>query len=267
MALLWFSLVAGAVAGSFLTTVIERLPQGESFTRGRSRCPHCGTRLRVIELIPVLSFLLFGGRCRTCGKAIPRWQVGVEVLMMLLSAALAWTCGECRFPDLFLRFGMLTLLVALASIDLQAFLLPNTLVGMFGVLAAVRTLWPGIGIPGVGPSLIGAALGGMVLGGLWVFPHLLRRFTQGPTVIPDLMGLGDVKLAAALGIALGPLGLAATLYSAFVLGGATGAILLASRRAHFGSRIPFGPFLVSGALLFLLLPDLPQQFLQVFTVE
>lgn len=254
------SVVLGVVTGSFLTTVIERLPRGESFARGRSRCGACWRPLRALELVPVFSFLALRGRCRGCGEPIPRWHLGVEVACAALFAALAWTCQECSTWDLLLRSGMGAILLALAVIDFQTLLLPNALTGALAVLGGVRSV--ALDIPGVSASLGGALVAVLVLGSLWAAPEVLRRGFPGRAVAwPALMGLGDVKLGVSLGLALGPLGTATMLFGAFVLGGAVGALLLVTRRAGLKSHIPFGPFLAGVALLLLLAPDILSRLL------
>lgn len=245
--------LAGAIAGSFLTTLIERLPRGESFLRGRSRCPRCRRRLELRDLLPLVSFLWLRGRCRYCRSPIPRWHAAVELASTALFVA-AFAANPHRSSlDLVFLFVLFSVLLALAAIDLQTFLLPDPLVAAFAVVGFSRSLF--LGVPGLSDSLLGGVIGFLLLGLIAMVPLRGKQRTA--------MGFGDVKLAGAMGLTLGLPGLLAALFIAFVLGGAWGGVLLVLGRATRKSRIPFGPFLTGAAAVVLLFPEFPDVFFRV----
>ncbi|HEX2040141.1 MAG TPA: prepilin peptidase [Acidimicrobiales bacterium] len=235
-----FSAVVGLVVGSFLNVVIHRVPAGESVVRPRSRCPHCGTQLVGRDNVPVLSWLLLRGRCRTCGTSIsPRYPL-VELLTAVLFAAIA-----LRFPDdaelpayLVLTAG----LVALSAVDLERFLLPNRILYPTLAMTAALLVVAAV-VDGDGRALRDAALGGAIAFALLFAIHV---------VSPKGMGFGDVRLAGLLGVALGWLGLGHVflgLFLGFLLASVLGVALIALRLRSRKDRLPFGPFLALGAFV------------------
>ena len=183
--------LAGPVAGSFLGLAADRLPRDESIVAPRSHCRACGTTLGPRDLVPLLSFGASRGRCRHCGAAIPPWlfyfeiaATGLAVFAAILAPtiALAWVYA-----------GFLWLLLALAAADLMHFRLPNLLtLALF--LVALLLSWLG-DPPGLVAALWGAALGAASFLALRLAYQALRG-REG-------LGLGDVKLMAGLGAALG----------------------------------------------------------------
>lgn len=277
-------LVLGGIVGSVLTAVIERLPTRRSLVAGRSACPRCGTTLAPRDLIPVVSFLVLRGRCRACRSAIPRWHLAVElgaIGLFVLTAVLRGDESLLTFGSL---LAILTLLLALTVIDLQHFLLPDSLVAGVAAVGLLRSL--ALGIPGFPQSLLAGAVGLVALGALAIIPWLQVRRSLGgggrsgflpatrlrsessggsPAHFPSAvgepaMGLGDVKLAGAMGIVLGLPHLVFALFLAFVLGGLLGATLVATRRASLKTRLPFGPFLAGTTAATLIVPQLADAF-------
>lgn len=227
-----------------------------------------------------MSFLFLRGRCRSCKSAIPRWHLWAELGGgVLLGASGALLAGRPA-ADLGLTLVALALLYALTVVDLRLFLLPDPLNGALAVVGLVRSLV--LGAPGLGGSLAGGAVGFAALGLLAVIPwskvrrvlgggglvgptHLRQSYggsparSRGDSSGPS-MGLGDVKLAAAMGVILGLQGVVTSLFLAFVVGGIVGLILIALRKATPKTRIPFGPFLAAGTAVTLLFPALPGAF-------
>lgn len=235
-----FITLLGLAVGSFLNVVIWRVPRGESVVAPPSHCPRCDAQIRTRDNIPVLSWIVLRGRCRDCGARISARYPGVEALtgglflLMVLTLGLTW-----ELP----AFLYLTALgVALAFIDLDTKRLPNVLTlpsypivaGLLLLPAAMADSWGDYG-----RALLGAA----ALFGLYFLMAL---------VYPAGMGMGDVKLAGVLGMALGWLGWSQWIvgsFMAFVLGAVVGVGLMLFGRAGRRTAIPFGPFMLVGALL------------------
>lgn len=238
-----FGLV-GPVIGSFLSVVVHRVPRRESVVRPRSRCPSCGTQLRAVDNVPVVSYLLLRGRCRSCGARISPAYPLLELATAGLFAAAAAAFDRPYVAAVMAAF--LAVLVALAVIDARHRILPNRIVypavPAFAVLLALGALL------GEGFDLRGAAIGFLGYGGGLLLVAL---------VSPRGMGMGDVKLAALIGLVVGSLGAELVLVAAGVgilLGGvaAVGALLAGWGRKQ---AIPFGPFLAAGAAAAVLAGD------------
>jgi leader peptidase (prepilin peptidase) / N-methyltransferase len=230
------STLAGLILGSFLNVVAHRLPRRESLVAPGSRCPGCGTGVRPYDNVPVLSWLLLGGRCRSCHVSIPARYPVVEALTAVLFAAVVAVHGLS--PEAALGLVLVATLVPVSLIDLDHRIIPNRILGP----AAVTALATGLLLdPGGQPERLIAAAGA---GGF---------FLAAALIAPRGMGMGDVKLAAVLGLFLGrEVGLA--LLAALALGSLVGAAVIARRGARQGRKtaIPFGPFLAAGGVVALL---------------
>lgn len=234
------SAVLGLLAGSFLNVVIWRLPRGESVSRPPSHCPGCAARIRPYDNVPVLSWLLLRGRCRECEAPISARYPLVELSTAALFAAMAARFGAHAVLPAYLY--LVAMGVALSMIDLDTKRLPNAIVLPSYVVAAVL-----LGAAAVmnheGDRALRAVIGMACYYGVF----LLLRLAY-----PRGMGFGDVKLAGVLGLYLGWLGYGVLVVGAFggvLLGGVVGIALMASKRASRKSAVPYGPFMVAGALI------------------
>jgi leader peptidase (prepilin peptidase)/N-methyltransferase len=230
----------GLVIGSFLNVVAWRLPRGESIVTPGSRCPACQHPIRVRDNVPVVSWLALKGRCRDCAAPIsPRYPV-VEVLTGLLFAVLAIRFGTSAALAAYLYLAGAG--VALTLIDLDVRRLPNAIVlPSYAVGLALLGL---AALADRDPGAFGRAVLGMAA--LFAFYFLLAL------AYPAGMGFGDVKLSGVLGLYLGYLGVGELLvgaFAGFLLGGLAGAALVVLRRAGRKTAIPFGPFMLAGALV------------------
>jgi leader peptidase (prepilin peptidase)/N-methyltransferase len=248
IALVVLAAVLGLAVGSFLNVVIWRLPRGESVVSPPSHCPGCDTPISPRDNVPLLSWLVLRGRCRQCGERISVRYPLVELLTAALSAVMAWYFGlDWQLPA-FLYLAAIA--VALALIDLDVHRLPNAIVLPSYPVAAVLLLLPAVA-DGRWDDYLRGVLGGLVLFAL----YFLLAF-----IYPSGMGFGDVKLAGVLGAYLGWLGwgvLAVGGFLGFLLGGLGGGALMAVRRAGRKSKIPFGPFMLAGAFIAVLVgPDI-----------
>lgn len=243
------SAFAGLLAGSFLNVVAYRLPRRESLVRPGSHCPACEAPVRPWDNVPVLSWLLLRGRCRNCGERIsPRYP-----LVEALTAALAVAVVALRWeePDIWLGLALVAVLVPTAVIDLDHRIIPNTLMATAAIAAVAIGL---LTDPGGEPErlIAGACAGAFLLAAALAYP-------RG-------MGMGDVKLAAVLGLFLGR-EVAVALLVALIAGSLVGVALMARRGVAEGRRtaIPFGPFLAFGGVVALLAGEpIVQWYLDTF---
>lgn len=222
----------GMVIGSFLNVCIYRLPRGESVIFPPSRCPSCEHRLGPLDLVPVLSYLSLRGRCRYCGQKISPQYPLVELGMGGLFALLYRVYGPS--PELVSRLVLASGLLVAAMIDLRHYRIPNQLVAFLAVAGPLLNLWTHE--LSWWQVLAGAAVGAGILGALAIL-------SRGG------MGEGDVKLAAATGLYLGPVGQALAIFLAAAVGAVVGGILILSGRKRGRDPIPFAPFLGLGSVI------------------
>lgn len=233
----------GLLVGSFLNVVVWRVPRGESVVSPPSHCPGCNRPVRPRDNVPVVSWVLLKGRCRDCDEPISVRYPLVEVATAVVFGALAARIGfEPELPA-FLYLGAIGVALALIDIDTKrlpnAIVLPSYVVGL--VLLGTAAL-----IDGDYHDLLRGVLGMVAL---YAFYFVLAF------IYPAGMGFGDVKLAGILGLYLGWLGWAEVVaggFLGFLFGGVTGLALMALRRAGRKSQIPFGPFMLAGALVSIL---------------
>lgn len=226
----------GLLIGSFLTVVAHRLPRGESIVGGRSHCPVCGVQIAAYDNVPVLSWLLLRGRARCCGAAIsPRYPL-TELSTGVLYAATALVLWEDA-AEVMLGLAFVTMLVAVTLTDLERRIIPNKilLVGAIAAAAIAAVADPA--------SLLERAISAAAAGGLLLAAAL---------AYPRGMGLGDVKLAATMGLFLGR-DVAPALFVALLAGSIVGLAMIARHGAAARKQaIPFGPFLALGGVVGLL---------------
>jgi leader peptidase (prepilin peptidase)/N-methyltransferase len=224
----------GLLIGSFLNVVAYRLPRHESLARPGSHCPTCDTPIKPWDNLPVLSWLVLRGRCRSCKEAIaPRYPI-VEALTAVLFAAIV-AVHQADTASLVLGLVLVAFLVPIALIDYDSQIIPNRLTLPAAVLAIVlgTALDPG----GEVERLIAGAVAGLVLG----LPSLLH---------PKGMGMGDAKLVAVLGLFLGA-AVAPAFFVALIVGMTGGVAIMVRKGMQAGrkTRVPFGPFLALGGVV------------------
>lgn len=234
----------GSAIGSFLNVVVWRVPRGASVVSPPSACPACGHPIRPRDNVPVLSWLALRGRCRDCGDPISRRYPCVEAATgALFVLATAWVLlGSGPAGVLPALLYLVSVAVALALIDVDTHRLPDAIVLPSYPVAAVL-LTVASATSGDWAALARSAAGLAALGGFYVAVRL---------VYPRGMGLGDVKLAGLLGAYLGWFGWGALVvggFSAFVLGGLHALVLVAARRAGRRTAMPFGPWMLAGAMV------------------
>jgi leader peptidase (prepilin peptidase)/N-methyltransferase len=231
--------IVGAIFGSFLNVVAYRLPRGESLSRPRSRCPQCQTPIRPYDNVPVLSWLALRGRCRSCRAPISARYPLVEAMSGLLCALVVIAKGPDE--DALLGLALVLLLIPITLIDLDHRIIPNKLTLLGAIVAPALVAYTA---PDRLPEhlIAGVAAGGFFLLALLAYP-------RG-------MGMGDVKLAAVLGLFLGR-AVGPALFVALVAGTLVGAAVIARKGAAEGRKtaVPFGPFLALGGVVALFAGD------------
>jgi leader peptidase (prepilin peptidase) / N-methyltransferase len=233
-----YAALLGLIVGSYLNVVIYRLPRGISTVLPRSRCPACGAPIWAWDNLPVVSYLLLGGRCRSCRAEISWRYPAVEAATALLFVGCLLRFGPTPEAAAGALFG--SLMIALGMIDAEHMVLPDriTLPGI--VLGIALQPWLDWGV-GLGGAVLAALLGGGVLLALWALWYLVRR--------EEGMGLGDVKMLALVGAFLGWKGVAVALFFGALAGAATGLVLMRRRGLGMKAKLPFGTFLALGGLL------------------
>jgi leader peptidase (prepilin peptidase)/N-methyltransferase len=227
----------GLIFGSFLTVVGHRVPRGESVVGGRSHCPACGAQIAAYDNVPVLSWLLLRGRARCCGARIsPRYPL-TELTLGLLFAATAFALADENAGELALALVFVSTLLAVTITDLERRVIPNKILGVAAALAiAIVAATDPASLPE--RALAAAGAGGLLFAAALAYP-------RG-------MGLGDVKLAATMGLFLGR-AVAPAIFVALLAGSLVGLAIVARHGAAARKRaIPFGPFLALGGLVGLL---------------
>ena len=233
----------GLAFGSFANVVIHRVPRGESLLRPGSRCPACGHPVAWYDNLPVLGWLALRGRCRACRAPISWSYPAVELAMgalwalvtlRLVAAGLGWAVPA--------YLALTFICVVLAVIDARTRLLPNRITyPAFPVMLSLLLL-ASLGLGDLG-RLTRGLLAAAAVGAFFLLLALIS---------PRGMGLGDVKLAPTLGLALGWLSwgtVAVGVFAGFLLGGLAGVAAILVLGLSRKSLLPFGPWLVAGALL------------------
>jgi leader peptidase (prepilin peptidase)/N-methyltransferase len=225
------ALMLGLAVGSFLNVVIYRLPRHESLVRPGSHCPSCMTPIRFYDNIPVVSWLILRGKCRTCRSPISARYLLVEAITGASFVLAFWRFGlDWR---LLVAWAFIAAMVAVAFIDYDHMIIPNKIVlpgAVMGLLASMA-LDPQRWWVYVAGSL-GAAAFMFALALIW----------------PGGMGPGDIKLALFMGAVLGAYVMVA-LFVAFLLGSLVGIFMLLVQKRSRKEKIPFGPYLAMGAIL------------------
>ena len=256
------SFIFGSIIGSFLNVCIYRLPRGESIAYPASHCPSCNKPIRFYNNIPILSYLILGGKCPDCNSKIATTYPIVEILTGLIFLATVWSFGLSiqTFFYLILFSG----LIAITFIDLDHLIIPNVITYpgiVIGILYnAIRTNWE-ISLDLISDSSFGFlsffellrevpildSIFGIIVGGgillLIAYTYEVIKKRQG-------MGIGDVKLLAMIGAFFGWEGVLFTLFLGAILGSAIGIAIIISQRGDLKYAMPFGPFLSIAAVIY-----------------
>jgi leader peptidase (prepilin peptidase)/N-methyltransferase len=234
--------VFGLAVGSFLNVCIYRIPRNQSLAFPPSRCPQCGTRLRWVDNIPVVSWLALRGRCRQCGATISKQYPIVEILTAILFMVVVFLTPPGWL--LVSRLLFTAILIVLFAIDLELQILPNAItLPAIAVGFAFSFVVP----PGPMPALLGILLGAGLLYAIAAGYYLLRK--------EEGLGMGDVKMLAMIGAFLGWRAVLLTLVLSSFAGALVGVTIMALRREGLRYALPFGTFLALGAFVSMLAGD------------
>lgn len=241
--ILFFSVLFGLIIGSFLNVCIYRIPQNKSIVWPPSFCPGCGKSIRFYDNIPVLSYMLLRGKCRSC-KAPISWQYPVvEALTGLLTALFVWRWGLTGWTCVLLT--AVYCLIILSVIDLKLMIIPDRFsLGL--IVLGLAFAWLNPNFEGTGwhrflQSLLGAGAG--------FFGTLAVALLGFVLFKKEAMGGGDVKLMGGIGAFVGWQGVITTIVFASALGLVYAVFLMLCKGKGKGDAIPFGPFLSAGALI------------------
>lgn len=235
-----FFFLFGLIVGSFLNVCIYRLPLDKSIIHPPSSCPECGERIRFYDNIPVISYVLLLGKCRHCRKSVSLVYPVVESITGLLSLALFVRYGLS--PKYFLLFAFSASLVVISFIDLHYQIIPNV-ISLPGIVFGLVASFLGFSMVVWLDSLIGVIAGG----GFFFLVSFFFQRIRGK----EGLGGGDIKLLAMIGAWIGGGSLLFVVFISSVAGTLIGGGSLLFAGQKIGGRIPYGPFLVLGALIFL----------------
>ena len=231
---LFFSIIIfilGLIIGSFLNCVIYRLENDKSFIKGRSFCPSCKHNLSSLDLIPVLSYLFLGGKCRYCKKKISIHYPIIEIATGLLF--LLVFLNSTGFLEIAVSLAIFSLLIVIFIFDLKHSLIPDLAIYPAIILSLIWRIYIGLDITIIYSLLVSA-------GFFFLIVFLSKE---------RWMGMGDVKLALFMGLFLGWPNIIVGLFSAFVIGSIVGLVLILNKKRSMRSEVPFGPFLITGTLI------------------
>lgn len=256
----------GALVGSFLNVVIHRVPLGESIVFPNSHCPKCGIAIKPYDNIPIVSWIMLGGKCRACREAISFRYPLVELLNGFIWLAMYFYVGFTPILPVFLIFG--SVMVALMHIDAEHMILPNVITYPFFIFVIAARIalpaisgrlmfpddyiWPAFELSSYGNvavSFVLACLGAIAGGGsLWLVGQIWKRLRG-----VEAMGLGDVKMMLGVGALLGWRLTLLSIFIAAFAGSVVGILLIASQKEkNLQKQIPFGVFLGAGAIVSLI---------------
>lgn len=230
-----FAFVFGLVWGSFMNVIIYRVPEGMSLLKPRSICPVCKNKIAWYDNVPVISYIILGGKCRHCGAKISLRYPVVE-LSGGLTFVLLWHNFHLFPVEMFRGFIFLSLLIVLAGIDAERMILPDvfTLPGV-GAGFAFSLFLP----PGMKSSILGAVLGYF---SLWLVYKIFLLLTG-----KEGLGFGDFKMLAMIGAFMGAGQILPVIVVSSLLGSLFGISLIVFKGKKFSTMLPYGVFLALSA--------------------
>ena len=238
----------GAILGSFANVCIYRLPRDKQIISGRSYCPRCKKKIKWYDNLPLISYIFLNAKCRNCDKSI-----SVRYLIVELIAGISFLLIFLSFKNLYTIVFLSTLILILIMIffiDLENFIIPDSLNFLIMGLALVKNFIPSFNtslIHDINQSLIGGIIGYF---SIWLIIFLYKTLKK-----IDGMGLGDAKLMAGIGLLFGWQSIPLVLFLSSILGLFFVAPSLLKKQKTMKSEIPFGPFIIIAMLIYFVFGD------------
>ncbi len=232
--------VFGTIVGSFLNVCIYRIPKGLSIVLPPSHCPSCSAPIKPYDNIPIVSFLLLRGKCRSCkAKISPRYPI-VEALNGLMYVLVIWRFGPGWSTPVFFAFCSALIVITFVDLDIQiipdVITLPGIVIGLMAGSLILPDPFERSSLLGFKHAVIGLASGGIVF-------YVIAVLSRGG------MGGGDIKMMAMIGAFAGWKSVLLTTFAGSLLGSFVGICLMIFKGKGRKTKIPFGPFLALGALI------------------
>ena len=242
-----FVIILGALWGSFANVCIVRLPKNKGVVGGRSKCPKCKKQIVWYDNIPIISYLLLNGKCRKCKKPISFQYVIVELISAI------------SFISIYSIYGLslTTLLLCILSlgfiiiffIDLEHFIIPDVITFPLMALGFIKSFDPNLNsmFPNYIISIVGGIFGYVII---WAFIYFYKQVRK-----KEGMGLGDAKLLAVIGFWFGIQSIPFVIFFSSTIALISVLPALINKSKKMSSQIPFGPYIIAGNLLYLILQN------------
>ena len=240
--------ILGSIWGSFSNVCIHRLPDNKSVSRGRSYCPSCKKQIRWYDNIPIFSYVFLKAKCRDCSAKINVKYLLVELICALSFVWFFYLFGLSLTTLLF--FILSIFFVIIFFIDLKHFIIPNELTFPLMAIGLLKSFDPNLNqylFPNFLNSLIGGVAGYIII---WMIIFIYKRLRN-----KEGMGLGDAKLLSAIGFWFGWISIPFILFFSSFIALVLAIPSLINKSKNLSSQIPFGPYLILGCVLYLLLLD------------
>ena len=240
--------ILGSIWGSFSNVCIHRLPNNKGVAKGRSYCPSCKKPIRWYDNIPIFSYVLLKAKCRDCSVKINIKYLLVELICALSFVWFFYLFGLSLTTLLF--FILSIFFVIIFFIDLKHFIIPNELTFPLMAIGLLKSFDPNLNqylFPNFLNSLIGGVAGYLII---WMIIFIYKRLRN-----KEGMGLGDAKLLSAIGFWFGWMSIPFILFFSSFIALVLAIPSLINKSKNLSSQIPFGPYLILGCVLYLLLLD------------
>ena len=238
--------ILGSIWGSFSNVCIHRLPDNKSVSRGRSYCPSCKKQIRWYDNIPIFSYVFLKAKCRDCSAKINVKYLLVELICALSFVWFFYLFGLSLTTLLF--FILSIFFIIIFFIDLKHFIIPNELTFPLMAIGLLKSFDPNLNqylFPNFLNSLIGGVAGYIII---WMIIFIYKRLRN-----KEGMGLGDAKLLSAIGFWFGWISIPFILFFSSFIALVLAIPSLINKSKNLSSQIPFGPYLILGCILYLLL--------------
>ena len=239
-----FVIILGGLWGSFANVCIYRLPINKGVVSGRSFCPNCKKLITWKDNIPIISFLFLNGKCRNCKKKIPSQYLLIELITIVHFLVIYYLFGITITTLLFLILGLSFIIIFF--IDLKHYIIPNVLTFSLMIIGFLKSFDPNLNpiFPNFINSLIGGIFGYFVIWSIIYFYKQVRK--------KEGMGLGDAKLLSVIGFWFGWISIPFVIFLSSIIALLFVIPSLIKKSKKLSSQIPFGPYIITGTLIYLI---------------